>query len=79
MTNDMPDILYYYDKEVAKLINEKYNFPMKEAFLKFVKSKTYELLRDERLELWDFGPKVILDMWENEFITGNPRNSLYIR
>ena len=29
--------------------------------------------------MWQFSPLVILDMWENEKITGNPRNSIYIR
>jgi len=62
------DILANYDSEVIKLISEKYGF-----------SETYEMLSDFELEMWEFSPLVILDMWENEKITGDPRNSVYIR
>lgn len=45
----------------------------------FLNSETYKLLSDAELEMWEFGPAAIFDMWENEKITGNPRNSLYLR
>ena len=50
-----------------------------ESMRKFLYSETYEILSDFELEMWEFSPLVILDMWENEKITGGPRNSVYIR
>ena len=46
---------------------------------KFLYSEAYEMLSDFELKMWEFSPLAILDMWENEKITGNPRNSVYIR
>jgi hypothetical protein len=37
------------------------------------------MLCNPALEMWEFSPVGIFDMWEAEQITGNPRNSLYIR
>jgi hypothetical protein len=37
------------------------------------------MLSDPSLEMWDFGYPAIFDMWETEQITGDPRNSVYIR
>ena len=68
------DILANYDSEVIKLISEKYGFSEMESMRKFLYSETYEMLSD-----FEFSPLVILDMWENEKITGDPRNSVYIR
>ena len=50
-----------------------------EALRKFFYSETYKMLSNFELEMWDFSPLVIFDMWENEQVTGNPRNSLYMR
>ena len=44
-----------------------------------VTSLYFTMLADEKLEMWDFSPIGIFDMWESEQITGNPRNSLYLR
>ena len=68
------DILANYDSEVIKLISEKYGFSEMESMRKFLYSETYEMLSD-----FELSPLVILDMWENEKITGDPRNSVYIR
>ena len=73
------DVLANYDSEVIKLISEKYGFSEMESMRKFLYSETYEMLSDFELEMWEFSPLVILDMWENEKITGDPRNSVYIR
>ena len=43
------------------------------------KRQTYKMLANPELEMWDFSPFGIFDMWEAEQVTGNPRNSLYIR
>lgn len=37
------------------------------------------MLSDEKLQMWEFSPSEIFDMWENEQITGTPQNSLYLR
>lgn len=73
------EILDYYDEEVAKMISEKYGFSHMESLRRFLASKTYSMLSDPQMELWDFGPAGLFDMWENEQITHDPRTSLYIR
>ena len=45
----------------------------------FLASETHEMLVDEDLKMWYFSPLALYDVWENEVITGDPRNSLYIR
>ena len=60
------DVLANYDSEVIKLISEKYGFSEMESMRKFLHSETYEMLSDFELEMWEFSPLVILDMWENE-------------
>ena len=77
--DDMILILAYYDKEVIRMICNKYGYAQKDALRKFLFSETYRMLRNPKLEMWDFSPAGIFDMWESEQITGNPRNSLYIR
>ncbi|MFQ8665613.1 hypothetical protein [Anaerostipes caccae] len=79
MKNTSVEILDYYDEEVIKMITEKYGFEQMQALRIFLNSETYKLLSDAELEMWEFGPAAIFDMWENEKITGNPRNSLYLR
>ena len=78
MNNPSVDILDYYDEEVIKMITEKYGFEQMQALRIFLNSETYKLLSDAELEMWEFGPAAIFDMWENEKITGNTRNSLYL-
>ena len=73
------DRIIFFDKYVGKLIVEKYGLADKEAIRLFISSETYQMLTDEELEMWDFSPFGIFDMWEAEQITGNPRNSLYLR
>lgn len=79
MTKEIPFILDFYDKEVTKLINLKYGFSVMDSYKKFIQSETYKMLSDPELEMWDFSPAGIFDMWEAEQIAGNPRKSLYIR
>ena len=50
-----------------------------DALRRFWKSETYQMLTDDSLEMWDFSPMGIFDMWENEQITGTPQTSLYLR
>ena len=72
-------ILDYYDKEVIKMMVEKYGYTYKEALIKFLNSETYRMLKDIKLEMWEFGCPAIFDMWECEQIVGDPRLSSYLR
>lgn len=78
-SNTFKYILDYYDKEVVKMISEKYGFNELEALRKFLNSETYSMMSDESLEMWEFGCPAIFNMRECEQITGNPRNSSYFR
>ena len=40
MTNEIPFILDYYDREVSKMINQKYGFSMMDSYKKFLMSET---------------------------------------
>lgn len=73
------EILDYYDEEVVRLISEKYGFEPMDSLRKFLASETYTMLSDSELAMWEFGPPALFDMWENEQITGEPRNSVYLR
>lgn len=71
--------LDFFDRHVVKAITEKYGFNELEATKKFIGSKTYQMLIDPQLELYKVSPQIIFDLWENEQVTGEPRNSVYIR
>lgn len=79
MSREMTIMLPYYNTKVSQMIVDKYGIEPLTAFRKFLFSETYRMLTDEKLEMWDFSPFGIFDMWEAEQITGNPRNSLYLR
>ncbi|MCI5830578.1 MAG: hypothetical protein UHY90_11170 [Treponema sp.] len=79
MPEILPYILQFYDKEVAVLISRKYGYSIMDAYRKFLFSKTYKMLSNPELEMWEFSPAGIFDMWESEIVTGDPRNSAYIR
>lgn len=74
-----PFILSYYDKEVVNEIITKYGMTPFDALSRFLSSETYQMLIDDKLEMWDFSPLGIFDMWENEQVTGTPQTSLYLR
>ena len=71
--------LYQYDHAVTDLIVEKYGFDRMNALRKFVESDTHKMLEDVDNGLNSIGQDGIFDIWENEIVTGNPRNSVYIR
>ena len=73
MNEYMPLFLDYYDKEIITMITEKYGYSYMEALKKFLNSKTYNMLRDVELEMWEFGCPAIFEMWECEQITGSPK------
>ena len=73
------DILEFYDTEVVKMMMEKYNMEYMEALVLFCTSKTHEMLENEDCGMTMFGAGGIFNIWECEKITGDPRNSVYIR
>ena len=75
----IPYILAYYDKEIVKKICNKYGFEPMTALKLFLKSQTYQMLADIDLQMWDFSPIGIFDIWECEQVTGTLQNSLYLR
>ena len=72
-------VLKSYDVTIVNLINEKYEISYMKAFIEFVNSKTYKMLENIDLKMYEFSPLAIFDMWENEEATGDPGNSLYLR
>ena len=74
-----PGIVDFYDGEVVKMISEKYGCSNMDALRQFVMSKTHERLEDENTGMTAFGAGAVFDIWEAEKITGDPRNSIYIR
>ena len=79
LDEEMALLLAHYDKEVVVMICNKYGYEPQVALRKFITSETYQALRNPKLAMWEFSPLGIFDMWESEQVTGNFRNSLYIR
>jgi len=50
-----------------------------DALRAFVCSKTHRMLENAELGMTDFGAGALFEIWECEKITGDPRNSIYIR
>ena len=76
----LPDFaLDYYDQQVVGMIVDKYAMAPMDAARSFVLSETHAMLEDLDCALWQFGAPGVLDMWEVEQVTGDPRNSAYVR
>lgn len=60
-------------------IIEKYGIGEMEAIKRFIETETYQMLSDPELEIYKMSPHIVFDMWESEQVTGNPRNSQYLR
>lgn len=73
------DVIDYYNGEVVNMMVQKYGLSYMEALREFVCSKTHEMLEDKEYGLTVYGAGAIFELWESEKITGNPRNSVYIR
>lgn len=69
----------FFDRHVPALISEKYGYDELEAIRLFVGSETYQMLLDKSLELYLLSPLALFATWESERVTGDPRNSPYIR
>ena len=68
-----------YNKNVIKMIMEKYGLNEMEAAREVLMSETHRMLEDADMAMWEFSARAIFDMWEVEKITGNPRNSVHLR
>ena len=78
--NSVPvDVLDYYDTEVVRRIIEKYGYGERDAFAQFIGSQTYRMLANPAMEMWQFGPEGLFNIWESEKVTGSPKNSAYLR
>ena len=78
--NSVPaDVLDYYDTEVVRRIIEKYGYSERDAFEQFIGSQTYRMLANPAMEMWQFGPEGLFNIWESEKVTGSPKNSAYLR
>ena len=73
------DVLDYYDAEVVRRIIEKYGYGERDAFEQFIGSQTYRMLANPAMEMWQFGPDGLFNIWESEKVTGSPKNSAYLR
>ena len=71
--------LDYYNKSVIQRIIDKYNMDQMDAVRDFLTSETHRMLEDANLAMWEFSERAIFDMWESEKVTGDPRNSIYLR
>lgn len=71
--------LDYYNKNVIRRITEKYGMEPMDAARSFLTSRTHEMLEDPECAMWDFSERAVFDMWEAERVTGDPRNSVYLR
>lgn len=69
----------FITKQITNLIMEKREMSEMEALEMFLNSEVYQMITDTDLDMWEFAPLAIFDMWEHEIATGDPRNSLYIR
>ncbi|MBQ6470478.1 MAG: hypothetical protein IJJ33_00715 [Victivallales bacterium] len=69
----------FFDRHVTHAIMEKYGLDDLAAIRSFLQSETYQMLLDRETLLYTFSPLVIFELWEAEKVTGDPRNSVYIR
>ena len=74
-----PETIDYYNSEIVPMIAEKYGYSQMDALRVFVASKTHEMLENEDCGLTAVGAGAVFEIWETEKVTGDPRNSVYIR
>ena len=74
-----PETMQYYDHAVTDQIMDKYGMNRLEALKAFTGSKTYAMLLDADNGMTAFGADGIMDIWENEKVTGDPHSSIYLR
>ena len=68
----------FYVRHVAEEGMSEFGLSDFEAVRQFISSQTYSMLIDERLQMNEFSPLAIFDMWKTEREQGDPRLSVYI-
>ncbi len=58
---------------------EKYGLDQMSAARAFLTSETHLMLENADMAMWEFSERALFDMWEAEMVTGDPRNSVYLR
>ncbi len=79
MKKFFPYYLGFVEKYVVGALCVRYGLEPFDALKRFLESETYRMVSDPELAMWEFSHPAILEMWECEQITGDPRNSVYIR
>ena len=69
----------FFDRQVSRLIVGKYGLEDMSAVRSFIESETYAMLIDPEFAIYTMSPHIVFDMWESERVTGDQRNSQYIR
>lgn len=69
----------FFDRHVTQMIVEKYGLDEMKAIRSFIHSETYQMLINPEMEVYKLSPRIVFDMWESEQVTGDPRNSQYLR
>ena len=72
-------IMDCYDALIVERIMAKYGMSEMRALREFICSQTHRMLAQKAYALNELGPAGVFDLWESEKVTGDPRNSLYIR
>ena len=79
MTKTPSFSLDYYNKSVIQMIVDKYDMSPMDASRAFLTSQTHAMLENPELAMWEFSDRAVFDIWEAERVTGDPRNSAYLR
>ncbi len=79
MKSYFPFWLAFLDQYIVGELCRRFRMEPFDALQRFLKSETYRMVCDPELAMWEFPHHAILSMWECEQLTGNPRNSIYIR
>ena len=74
-----PELLVDYNENIVPMMVEKYEMTYENALSVFWSSETYKMLLNPKLAMWEFSVLAVFDMWEVEQVTGDPRNSVYLR
>ena len=68
----------FYVRNVAEEGMAEFGLSDFEAVREFISSQTYAMLIDEQLQMNEFSPLAIFDIWKAEREQGDPRLSVYI-
>lgn len=71
--------LDYYNKKVIQRIMDKYAMDQMDAARAFLMSETHKMLENADMAMWEFSERAVFEIWESEKVTGDPRNSVYLR